>query len=186
MAPKPNIVAVIGTPHQVVGNTSQMVEMMRPALEAEGFTLEIVYLSAHQIEYCTGCAWCLEKGRCWIPDDHANIMKKVLAADGLILGSPVYFSTVTAQMKTFIDRSLAYGHKPRGTWKPGVAVSVSAGLGETETADYLGRIMRPYGAYSIGSLTAIAVNPGAIVGKKWVEARARELAGVGKPHPINR
>jgi multimeric flavodoxin WrbA/putative sterol carrier protein len=177
MTQKPNIVAIIGTPHQAIGNTSQMVEMMRPTLEAQGFALEIIHLATHQIEYCTGCGWCLEKGRCWIPDDHHKIMQKVLAADGLILGSPVYFFSVTAQMKTFIDRSLAFGHKPRGTWKPGVTVSVSAGFGETEVANYLSGIMRAYGAYAVGSLTALAVSPGAFMGQELVETRAKDLAG---------
>ena len=62
---------------------------------------------------------------------------ELLEAEGIILASPVYFRHVTGQMKTFFDRSLALGHKPRPTWKPGLAISVSAGLGETDTADYL-------------------------------------------------
>lgn len=177
MSDKPKVVAIIGTPHEGLGNTTQMIEMLRPTLEAQGVDLELIQLGQHHIEYCRGCAHCLEKGRCWLPDDHAKIMKKVLAADGLILGSPVYFFHVTAQMKTFIDRTLPYGHKPRPTWKPGLAVSVSAGLGETAVGDYLGLIMRAYGAFSVGALTAIAVQPGGFVGEEHVRARAADLAG---------
>jgi multimeric flavodoxin WrbA/putative sterol carrier protein len=118
----------------------------------------------------------MEKGTCWRQDDHAEIIEKVLSADGVILASPVYFRHVTAQMKTFIDRSLAYGHKPRTEWKPGMAISVSAGMGETAVAEYLGSTLRVYGAFSIGSLTAIAVAPGAFMGIELVEARAKDMA----------
>ncbi|MBF0527091.1 MAG: SCP2 sterol-binding domain-containing protein, partial [Deltaproteobacteria bacterium] len=139
--------------------------------------VEEIFLSEKRIEYCVGCALCLEKGKCWRLDDHAQIMEKLLAADGVILGSPVYIKHVTAQMKTFLDRSLPYGHKPRTSWKPGLAISVSGGLGETDTARYLAERLRLYGAYSVGELTAIATGPGVFLGKDLVEARAADLAG---------
>ncbi len=170
------VVALNGSPHGVVGNVSQMIQMMVPALSEENILVEEIHLADKRVEYCIGCGVCLEKGRCWRPDDYAGVAEKLLAADGIILASPVYFSHVTAQMKTFLDRSLAYGHKPRGTWKPGLAVSVSAGKGETETAHYLARTLGVYGAFSVGTFTAIATNPGAFLGKELVEARARDLA----------
>jgi multimeric flavodoxin WrbA/putative sterol carrier protein len=176
MTNQPSIVAINGSPHAGIGNTSMMIEMLRPALTAEGFQLDVICLTDYEIDYCKGCGWCMEKGKCWIPDDHADIVKRLLAADGIILGSPVYFLHVTAQMKTFLDRSLAFGHKPRLDWKPGLAVSVSAGYGETHTAEYLAGLLRVYGAFSIGTLTAIGTGPGGFVGQDAVEARAQDLA----------
>jgi len=173
---KPTIVAVNGSPHAGMGNTSQMIEMLRPALAQEGFALEVIELAGKNIEYCKGCGFCMEKGRCWIPDDHRKVLEKLLDADGVILASPVYFLQVTGQMKTFLDRSLALGHKPRPTWKPGLAISVSAGLGETDTANYLAFVLRTFGAFSVGTLTAIAIQPGGFLGKEAVEARAADLA----------
>lgn len=79
-------------------------------------------------------------------------------------------------MKTFLDRSLALGHRPRPTWKPGLAVSVSAGSGETQVVAYLAGMLRVYGAFSVGSLTAMATAPGGFVGRDAVEARAADLA----------
>ena len=125
MPENPTIVAVNGSPHAGVGNTSMMIEMLRDPLSQEGFNLEIINLCEKEIDYCYGCGFCLEKGKCWIDDDHRSIAKRLLAADGIILASPVYIFSVTAQMKTFLDRSLAYGHKPRSAWKPGLAVCVS-------------------------------------------------------------
>lgn len=171
-----NVVAINGSPHGVVGNTGQMLGMIAASLAEEGVILEEISLNDKRIEYCTGCAVCLEKAGCWRSDDHAEIMEKLLAAGGIILASPVYFHHVTAQMKGFIDRSLGYGHKPRTTWKPGLAVSVSAGMGETETGRYLARLLHTYGAFAVGTLTAIATGPGGFLGKAAVEARARDLA----------
>ncbi|MGE5258474.1 MAG: NAD(P)H-dependent oxidoreductase [Hyphomicrobiales bacterium] len=172
-----NIVAVNGSPHAGIGNTAMMLEMLRPALTAEGLLLEVINLCEQDIDYCIGCGVCMEKGRCWIQDDHAGIVERLLAADGIILASPVYFLHVTAQMKTFLDRSLAFGHKPQPDWKPGLAVSVSAGYGETTVAEYLGSLLRVYGAFSVGGLTALATGPGEFLGKSAIEVRARDLAG---------
>ncbi len=94
----------------------------------------------------------------------------------MILASPVYFKHVTSQMKAFLDRSLAYGHKPRTSWKPGLAISVSAGMAETTTAEYLAGLLRVYGAFPVSTFTAIAVSPGGFLGKELVEARAADLA----------
>jgi len=176
MFDKPSIVAVNGSPHAGIGNTALMIEMLRPTLAQEGFALEIINLSGKNIQYCTGCAFCMEKGACWIDDDHRHIVNKLLAADGVILACPVYFFHVPGQMKTFFDRSLAFGHKPRPTWKPGLAISVSAGLGETDNARYLAFLLRTYGAFPVGMLTAISVGLGQFLGKEAVEARAADLA----------
>jgi multimeric flavodoxin WrbA len=176
MFTKPTIVAVNGSPHAGIGTTSLMIEMLRPTLTGEGFDLEVIDLAGKNIEYCTGCAFCMEKGRCWIDDDHRKVVDQLLAADGVILASPVYFMQVTGQMKTFLDRCLALGHKPQTTWKPGLAISVSAGMGETDTANYLAFLLRTFGAFSVGTLTAMATQPGGFLGKEAVEARAADLA----------
>ena len=176
MSENPTIVAVNGSPHAGLGNTSMMIEMLRGPLSEEGFNLETINLCEKEIDYCYGCAFCMEKGKCWIEDDHRAIVNKLLSADGIILGSPVYFFHVTAQMKTFLDRSLAYGHKPQPAWKPGLAVCVSAGLGESQTAEYLAGVLRVYGAFAVGKLTALATGPGEFVGRETVEASAQDLA----------
>ena len=114
-----------------------MIEMLRPTLAQEGFEMEVIHLAELDIRCCTGCGFCMEKGECWIDDDYRQATEKLMAAQGIILASPVYFLSVTGQMKTFLDRSLAFGHKPSFTWKPGLAVSVSAGLAERKSPGYL-------------------------------------------------
>jgi multimeric flavodoxin WrbA/putative sterol carrier protein len=170
------VAAINGSPHEGFGNTSQMLAMLREPLAAEGLELEEICLNRHHIEYCQGCGMCLDKGACWIRDDHKAITHKLLEADAVILASPVYFRQVTGQFKTFLARSLGLGHRPRGTWKPGLAVCVSAGWGETEVAQYLAMVLRVFGAFGVGQLTAIATGPGGFLGKELVETRAGDLA----------
>ncbi|GAB6037557.1 flavodoxin family protein [Fundidesulfovibrio butyratiphilus] len=77
---------------------------MRGALAA-GHHAEKVRLSEKEINYCTGCCSCVGgKGRCVQRDDMSGIHEQLLAADVLVLASPVYFRTFNGQMKTFIDR----------------------------------------------------------------------------------
>jgi multimeric flavodoxin WrbA/putative sterol carrier protein len=176
MSQNHKVAAINGSPHEGMGNTSQMLAMVKENLEPYGLEMEEIFLSRHRIEYCTGCATCMEKGGCWIEDDYKTVVKKVLEADAVILASPVFIQHVTAQLKTFLDRSLGYGHRPRGTWKPGLVVSVSAGWGETTVAEYLAKHLRMFGAFAVGQFTAIAVGPGEFLGREAVAARAADLA----------
>lgn len=176
MPERPLVVALNGSPHGGMGNSGQLIEMLRPVLEEQGLELEVMELAGLEIGYCIGCAQCLRGGKCWQQDDHQRVMDRLLAAAAVVLASPVYFGQVTAQMKTFIDRSLGYGHRPRGSWKPGLAISVSAGMGEIQVAEYLGGILKVAGAFPVGRLTAIATSPGAFLGEEAVRARAADLA----------
>ncbi len=176
MSDRPKVVAVNGSPHVGFGNTSLLLQMLKEALGGHGVDLEEIPLQGQEIGYCVGCAMCLDKGRCWQSDDYRAVSERLLSGDGVILASPVYVFQVTGQMKTFLDRSLPLGHKPRGSWKPGLAVSVSAGYGETEVARYLSGTLRMFGAFSVGELTAIAVAPGGFLGREAIEARAEDLA----------
>ena len=60
-----------------------------------------------KIAPCDGCMTCHQSGECRIKDDMQKVYKKVLAADGIILGSPVYFWSVSGQAKTLMDRTYA-------------------------------------------------------------------------------
>jgi len=153
-----------------------MIRMIGEGLSREDIVLEEIFLTDKAIAYCIGCAVCLEKGKCWRKDDHAGITDALFAADGIILASPVYFKHVTAQMKTFIDRSLAFGHKPRGASKPGPGRhGVHRSCRHVDRPLYRGHapdIRRLF----LGALVAIGTGPGGFLGKRPVEARAQDLA----------
>ncbi|MBW2093349.1 MAG: flavodoxin family protein [Deltaproteobacteria bacterium] len=84
---------------------------------------EFIKISDYWIEPCGSCWKCLKLGRCIIDDDMSNeLMPRLLKADALILGSPVYFNNVSSQMKAFIDRTWCLKGKLRN--KIGGAVVV--------------------------------------------------------------
>jgi multimeric flavodoxin WrbA len=76
------------------------------AIEAK-HQVEKVVLADKKINYCTGCYACRGNGRCAQKDDMAQILDSMIAADVIVLATPVYFYTMCAQMKTVIDRTVA-------------------------------------------------------------------------------
>ena len=79
---------------------------MEGANEA-GHQVEKVVLAEKKINYCTGCYACKKSGQCAQKDDMAPILDSMLAADVIVMATPVYFYTMCAQMKTVIDRTVA-------------------------------------------------------------------------------
>ena len=80
-------------------------EFAKGALEA-GHEVEKIRVAEKKIAYCTGCYACKETGVCAIKDDMAEIIPKIIAADVLVLASPVYFYSIDAQLKALIDRTV--------------------------------------------------------------------------------
>jgi multimeric flavodoxin WrbA len=90
------------------GNTAILIRKVFSSLEAEGIDTELVQLAGKTIKGCIACGQCFKNkdGRCAVDNDVANeCIEKMTEADGIILGSPTYFSDVTAEMKALIDRA---------------------------------------------------------------------------------
>lgn len=90
------------------GNTAILIGHVLQELEKEGLTTELVQLAGSRIHGCIACMKCFENKdqRCSVKDDIANdCIEKMLAADGIILGSPTYFANVSTEMKALIDRA---------------------------------------------------------------------------------
>ena len=89
------------------GNSDRLCdEFLRGAREA-GHDAEKISLRDCRIGYCTGCGVCYDTRTCPQRDDAAQIVGKMIAADVIVLATPVYFYTMSAQMKTLIDRCCA-------------------------------------------------------------------------------
>lgn len=90
------------------GNSEPAVRRV-PARGAGGGArrLEKISLRDCRIGYCTGCGVCYDTRTCPQRDDAAQIVGKMIAADVIVLATPVYFYTMSAQMKTLIDRCCA-------------------------------------------------------------------------------
>jgi multimeric flavodoxin WrbA len=77
------------------------------AAKENGAKTEMLRICEMQITPCDGCMTCHQSGECQIKDDMQKVYEKMLAADGIILGSPVYFWSVSSQTKTLMDRTYA-------------------------------------------------------------------------------
>jgi len=88
------------------GNTEILVRhALDSAAEAGAAATELVHLGDRHILPCAGCEACVKTGTCCQQDDMQEIYGKLLNADGIIIGTPVYFWGVTAQAKSFMDRT---------------------------------------------------------------------------------
>jgi multimeric flavodoxin WrbA len=101
------ILGIVGSPRKG-GNTEVMV---RAALEAAGslggVQTDIILMAGRKVSPCKGCNHCwFHDGVCSIEDDASEIIQKMVEADGLIIGSPVYFGSMTATLKSLLERCL--------------------------------------------------------------------------------
>ncbi len=89
------------------GNTSELLKAVLGRIEAAGGETELIELAGMNLSGCKACYACFDKRncRCAIEEDPINeYVEKMLAADGIILGSPTYFADVSANMKSLIER----------------------------------------------------------------------------------
>jgi len=100
------VIAFNGSPRKT-GNTARLLGVVLAELEREGIETELFHLAGEEIRGCTGCRKCRARAdrRCARNDDVVNrCIEKMEAADGILLGSPTYFSDVTTEMKALLDR----------------------------------------------------------------------------------
>ena len=99
------VVAFNGSPRRK-GNTEILIGEVFKILEKEGIETEMVQLGNKPVHGCTACGKCreIQNGKCHIKNDHLNYcIEKMVEADGIIIGSPVYFADVTPEIKALID-----------------------------------------------------------------------------------
>lgn len=95
-----NVLCISGSPRKG-SNTDYLLDLM---LSSTGG--QFVKLADYRIEPCQSCWACQRLGECAVEDDMRNVLVPMLfAADAIVLGSPVYFNNVSAQLKAFMDRS---------------------------------------------------------------------------------
>jgi len=114
------VIAFNGSPHNDRG-VATGISAMKGALEKEGISVEVVHLGNKNIQGCMDCRKCRELKRCAIDGDPVNeCLEKLKSADGLILGSPVYYGGVAGTFKCFLDRLFFTG--PDLKYKAGAIV----------------------------------------------------------------
>ncbi len=150
-----NAVAFNGSPRKG-GNTEILIKKVLAELEAEGIDTEIVQIGGKALRGCVACMKCVERKnkQCAIESDDMNkYIKKALEADIIILGSPTYFTDVSAEMKALIDR-LGFVSRMGGNLlqnKIGVAVVAVRRGGATHTFDTMNHLFQISSMIIVGS-----------------------------------
>ena len=99
-------VLIISSSPRKGGNSDLLCDQFAKGAQEAGHEVEKISLREHKINYCTGCGVCNETHRCVQKDDMAPLLDKMLAADVIVLATPVYFYSMDGQLKTFIDRTV--------------------------------------------------------------------------------
>lgn len=122
------VVGFNGSPRKN-GNTAQALQLVFAELENAGIETEMIQVGAEKLRGCTACHACVKsQDRCCVfKDDPVNEwIQKMAEADGILFGSPVYFSGVAGTMKNFLDRAFFVASSNGGLFRHKVGASVAA------------------------------------------------------------
>jgi multimeric flavodoxin WrbA len=113
---KTKILVLLGSPRKK-GNSAALAEQIVKGAQGAGAKTEAVYLHGLKISACQSCYACQKKGAkgCAIDDDMQALYPKLLESDAWVFASPVFWFTMSAQTKIFLDRCFAlpaYGKDP--------------------------------------------------------------------------
>jgi len=129
------VLGIMGSP-RIKGNTDLLLDAALEGAHKLGAETEKLVLDKLKIGPCREYYGCLRDGNCVIRDDMDNIYPKLLGTDAIIVASPIFFYTVSAQTKLFIDRCQALWARryilktPVGAGKKGAFIAVGATRGE--------------------------------------------------------
>lgn len=158
------------------GNTARVVRLIEGHLldlaASEGVSLstETINVAHRDIRNCKGCRVCFDRGEeaCPLQDDIIQIRNQMLAADGIIVASPVYVNDVSGVMKTWIDRLAFVCHRPQFAGKCAYVVA-TVGDGPTKHALKTMRMALSFWGYDVVGQSGFKT--GAMMGKEELISR---------------
>ncbi|MDR0796090.1 MAG: flavodoxin family protein [Tannerella sp.] len=139
------VTAINGSPRKD-GNTAFALKTVARELENAGIEVELIHIGHKQIRGCRACGKCGETSnrRCVVDDIVNELIPKVIDSDGLLLGSPVYWTGMNGTMKAFLDR-LFFVSNANGNFfrhKVGASVVAVRRSGGTPTYDQLNKYLQ--------------------------------------------
>lgn len=133
------------------GNTAIIIGKVFDELNREGIGTELIQLADYDIQPCRGCFACKGRGNCvFTKDGFAEIFSRMVEADGIILGSPVYSADVSAKMKAFLERA-------------GVVVATNPGLLRHKVGASVAAVRRGGGMATVDTMNHFMLNKEMIV-----------------------
>ena len=134
----PKVLLLNGSPH-AKGCTATALEEMIGTFEEEGIETELIQVGGKDIRGCTACRRCGELGRCVFDDLVNETARKLEAADGLVVGSPVYYGSPNGTILSFLDRLFYSAGGSSMHLKVGAAVVSCRRGGNTASFDVLNK-----------------------------------------------
>lgn len=158
------VVGFNGSPRKD-GNTAVLIRTVFHEIEKEGIETELIQLSHNRIHGCISCYQCQQNKdrRCGVNDDEANeYIEKIAGAQGVLLGSPVYFMDVTPEMKALIDRTGFVSRQNGGMFrnKVGGLVAAARRTGGVHTVDTMSHFFHSMEMIIVGRAIGIARDKG--------------------------
>jgi multimeric flavodoxin WrbA len=162
------VLGIVASP-RAGGNTELLVKETLQAIAAEGIETELITLRDKTIQGCNACMACRKGGDCTIQDDFQPIYEAMVAADGFVIGSPVYFGTATPEAMALLHRAgyVAGAQGRRFERKVGAPIAVARRAGHN---------------FTMAQMLFFFLHQGMIVpgSTYWNVATARELGEVVK------
>lgn len=131
------VILVNGSPHKE-GCTYTALSEVAKALNSNGIETEIFHLGTEPVAGCIACGACSKTGKCIYNDPVNEFVEKAKDADGFIFGSPVYYSGMSGQLCSFMDRAFYSGGKYMAG-KPAAAVVSCRRGGATATFEQINK-----------------------------------------------
>ena len=157
------------------GNTEVLVEQVLAAAKDLGANTELDFIANKNITPCDGCESCVVTGKCKIKDDMQGIYSKLIEADGIVFGTPVYYWGMTAQAKALIDRTFIFRtDRPLKNKIAGLVIVARRG-GISQTFSALASFCYIQKMYVAGRVTAYADRRGDVRQNKEAMDEAKEL-----------
>lgn len=156
------VVAIGGSP-RLNGNTNYLVDQVLKELASCGIETEKIVLNQYKINPCQAHDNCHELSKCLQQDDAPWILEKFSQADGVIVASPVYFGTISAQVKTFMDRSFfLFTHDIKMKARCFGLIAIAGNMGFNEAIQELRKFVGPPGTsrVKVFTLKGAAGEPG--------------------------
>jgi multimeric flavodoxin WrbA len=144
-----HVLMINGSPHGK-GCTHTALSEVAGQLEEQGITTTIAHIGAKPIQPCVGCRHCFETGYCVYKNDQVNsLVDQARAADGLVVGSPVYYAGPNGALTSVLDR-MFFGKSSGYAYKPAAAVVSCRRGGASAAYDRLNKY------FTISSMPVVA------------------------------
>lgn len=132
------VLLINGSPNQK-GCTNRALTEVEKSLNENGIKTEIFHIGRKAISGCTACGSCRKTGKCIIEDDCVNtVIAKIEEADGVVIGSPVYYASANGALIALLDR-VFYSSGKKFARKLGASVASARRAGTTVTLDEINK-----------------------------------------------